>query len=329
MIDANALDKNIADKFRTLINTEAQDKYYAMLLDTLETNINTLRRDGLDSKTAVTATIKEMGDETKANQEIADKINSCENNQTCVDNEIKKVSDELIITEEEISKIKAEQNNESSYFNENNNSSPLKRKEFILPNGIMQDNLKEKISTTYNGEYIVPSFIDLSKMNVEITDTNIQVQIEMLKIPNVIILDEKNMAYRWEILFDINNDSKLSNGDIKFMIDICYCENNKTKYGSIVDIATSIGVGAIFNVSKTSYAYSNINVQEFILISNNKIIFNLPKDIKIDGFIKELKGKSLYDITPLTRVYFYTYYWNGIDGYSDCYPHNEPCEYFP
>jgi len=105
MVDADAINKVEADSFRTLINAEAQEKFYTTLLDNLETNINTLRRDGLDSKTAVTATIKEMGDEIKANQESADKINNCGNNQTCVDKEIKKVSDELIIDKNEAKEI--------------------------------------------------------------------------------------------------------------------------------------------------------------------------------------------------------------------------------
>jgi hypothetical protein len=105
MVDADAISKAEADSFRTLTNAEAQEKFYNTLLSDLETNINTLRRDGLDSKRAVTATIKEMGDETKANQEIADKINSCGDDQSCVDEEIKKVSDELIITEKESNPI--------------------------------------------------------------------------------------------------------------------------------------------------------------------------------------------------------------------------------
>ncbi len=111
MVDADALTKEVADKFRTLNNTEAQDKYYKALLDSLETNINTLQANNLDSKTAVTATIKEMGDETKTNQEQADKINNCGNDQSCIDKEIKKVSDELIITEEEVVEIKDKENN--------------------------------------------------------------------------------------------------------------------------------------------------------------------------------------------------------------------------
>ncbi len=67
MVDANALSKTIADKFRTLTNSEAQDKYYTALLDSLEKNINTLRANELDKQTAMSATIKEMADETRAN----------------------------------------------------------------------------------------------------------------------------------------------------------------------------------------------------------------------------------------------------------------------
>ena len=105
MVDADSITVAEADKFRTLNNEEAQYKFYVMLLNDLETNINTLRRDGLDSTKAVEATIKEMGDETKANQAIADSINACADDQACVDREIEKISDELIITESESAKI--------------------------------------------------------------------------------------------------------------------------------------------------------------------------------------------------------------------------------
>ena len=105
MVDADAITVAEADKFRTLNNEEAQNKFYMMLLNDLETNINTLRRDGLDSTKAVKVTIKEMGDETKANQAVADSINACADDQTCVDREIEKISDELIITESESAEI--------------------------------------------------------------------------------------------------------------------------------------------------------------------------------------------------------------------------------
>ena len=97
MIDSTTLNKNEADNFRTLNNADAQDKYYTMLLDTLETNINILREKGLDSKRAITAIIKEMGIDTKNNQEQANRINNCNIDQTCVDEEIKNLSDELIV----------------------------------------------------------------------------------------------------------------------------------------------------------------------------------------------------------------------------------------
>jgi len=105
MVDTDVISEAEADKFRTINNSEAQNKYYTALFDDLEANINTLRAKGLDSRTAITATIKEMADETKANQEEADRIDSCGDNQICVDNEIKQLSDELIIDDEEASEI--------------------------------------------------------------------------------------------------------------------------------------------------------------------------------------------------------------------------------
>ena len=110
MVDADTLSKIEADKFRTLNNTEAQNKYYTTLLNGLESNINILRINELDSKKSVIISIREMAKEIKVNLERADTINRCENNQTCVDEEIKKISNALIITEDKLIEIKRETN---------------------------------------------------------------------------------------------------------------------------------------------------------------------------------------------------------------------------
>ena len=111
MVDSDALSTNEADTFRTLINKDAQSKFYITLLNDLETNLNTLRVKGLDNQNALFATIKEMADETKANQAKANRINVCGDNQTCVDREIKSLSDELIITEAESNLIVSSEEN--------------------------------------------------------------------------------------------------------------------------------------------------------------------------------------------------------------------------
>lgn len=117
MVDSDSISNTVANKFRTLTNKDSQNKFYVTLLNDLESNINTLRAKGLDSKKAVSATVKEMADETKTNQEQADKINACGNDQACVEREIKSLSDELIITDEESNVIVSSNNSNS----ENNN----------------------------------------------------------------------------------------------------------------------------------------------------------------------------------------------------------------
>ena len=140
MVDADALTKVEADKFRTLTNPEAQDKYYTALLESLETNINTLRNNEFDRVTAMSATIIEMADETRVNQAQADRINACGNNQTCVDKEIKKLFDELIITENEVLEIKAKQETNNNTTS-NNSSNQTIDKSWITPtDSICNDN---------------------------------------------------------------------------------------------------------------------------------------------------------------------------------------------
>jgi len=110
MVDANALSTIEANNFRTLNNEIAQERYYEVLLSSLETNINTLRANQLDKRTAMTATIIEMADETKSNQEQANRINNCGYNQSCIDEEIGIIGDELVITQDEVQEILDKQN---------------------------------------------------------------------------------------------------------------------------------------------------------------------------------------------------------------------------
>ena len=116
IVDADAITKDIADKFRTLKSVKAQDNYYIYLLKALETNINTLRSNGFDKQRAMSSTLKEMGEELISNQIEADKINDCENNQTCQNKEIEKLYNELIIDDDEVIEIrgKSKSNAEST-----------------------------------------------------------------------------------------------------------------------------------------------------------------------------------------------------------------------
>jgi len=109
MVDANAITVTEADKFRTLSNPDAQDKFYETLLSTLTTNINTLQTYNLGTQIAVEVTIQEMGSDIKTNQAQADAINNCENNQTCEEEENTKVYDVLIIDEDRAKTLQDEE----------------------------------------------------------------------------------------------------------------------------------------------------------------------------------------------------------------------------
>jgi len=109
MVDANAITVTEADKFRTLSNPDAQDKFYETLLSTLTTNINTLQTYNLGTQRAVEVTIQEMGSDIKTNQAQADAINNCENNQTCEEEENTKIYDLLIIDEDRAKTLQDEE----------------------------------------------------------------------------------------------------------------------------------------------------------------------------------------------------------------------------
>ncbi len=314
MVDANALSKTVADKFRTLSNSEAQDKYYTALLDSLETNINTLRGNELNKTTAISATIKEMADEIKTNQEQADRINSCENNQTCIDSEIKKIKDELIITDEEANSIITDDKNSTRENDTTDNNSSSTLKGWIVPNGVMKDTVGEK-----DKGRTIPEFIDLKEVSVNVSDTDIRVVMTMVNLPNEFIYnrdtrikdegyDNNNswwVEYSWGISFDINNDY---NSDIALNI---WGDGNHTSEGE--------RVGTIFDFS-TFYIHTppeedfiKEDIKSYISIDGNNIIFNIPKSL----------NQNLNKITPSTKVSFHTSHITtgySKDYYNDNYP---------
>ena len=112
MIDANHLTTQNVEAIRNLNTKYAQDKFYAMLLDDLKTNINTIRASGLDSTIAIKSNIKHMAQELLDNgiaQELPAKINACTDN-TCVDKELEAVHEDLIIDDNKIKHILSTEN---------------------------------------------------------------------------------------------------------------------------------------------------------------------------------------------------------------------------
>ena len=104
MVDANHLTKDDVTNIRNLNTQYAQERFYSTLLEDFEENINRLRTDGLDSNQTIKANIKEVADELLSSgvkDDLPNRLNSCENNQSCVDEEIERVSDELVIDEDE------------------------------------------------------------------------------------------------------------------------------------------------------------------------------------------------------------------------------------
>ena len=303
MIDANALSKTVADKFRTLTNSEAQDKYYVALLDSLETNINTLRSNEINKTTAISATIKEMADEIKTNQEQADRINACGNDQTCIDNEIKKIKDELIIDENETEEIKKEQIGETPTADTSNdkNASSNQKGDFILPDGIMKDEIEEN----YKGKTI-PNFIDLSEMSVNVTNSNIRVDITVVELPNQLKYNFENKGngnnrYIWLVYFDTNDDN---NVNIGFNLQLTGDSKDSNKWDSVIALLINYG-DSHYPVNDPIDISSNVN------INGNTITFDIPKFLSSD----------LDEITPLTKVRFYSDQFIEPDyKYRDWYP---------
>jgi transcriptional regulator len=109
MVDKGYFLDSELEAVRNLNNTQTQDKFYAKLLDALETNINTLRAVGMASQDAMLANLQEMATELIANgvkKTLPQDLNNCGANMTCVDNRLETMYNRVTISEEKASTIK-------------------------------------------------------------------------------------------------------------------------------------------------------------------------------------------------------------------------------
>jgi len=109
MVDKGYFLDSELEAVRNLNNTQTQDKFYAKLLDALETNINTLRATGMASQDAMLANLQEMATELIANgvkNTLPQDLNNCGANMTCVDNRLETMYNRVTISEEKASTIK-------------------------------------------------------------------------------------------------------------------------------------------------------------------------------------------------------------------------------
>ncbi len=109
MVDKNYFSDSDLTAIRNLKNNTTQDKFYAKLLDALETNINTLRGAGLDAQNSMLANLKEMASELIANgikNTLPKDLNNCGIDMGCVDTRLETVYDKITISTEKANVIK-------------------------------------------------------------------------------------------------------------------------------------------------------------------------------------------------------------------------------
>ncbi|NEW60202.1 hypothetical protein GSY74_02805, partial [Sulfurovum sp. bin170] len=294
MIDAGHLKTQDVEAIRTLDTQYAQDEFYKTLLKDLESNINTLREKELTATEAMSGNIKEMAQELIDNnvtKELPDRINACVDSD-CVDKEIEGLSDELIISDEEAVEVKEEQTGGTSATTptstEREEPITISKNGFITPNDIMKDKIKESYK-----EKIITSFIDLSEMSVNVTESKIRVEMKILELPSQLKSNfndkensQKNNRYIWLIYFDTNNDDETNIG---FSLQLSGDDKDINKWNSID--------ANIVNYADTHYPVDdNINIVSNIIINGNTIIFDIPKSL----------SPILNNITALTKVRFYS-----------------------
>ena len=125
MVDNGFLNSGDIDKIRNLKNQNALDRFYAVLLSTLEKNINTLSEAGFDMKNAVLADLKEMSIgliEDGIRDTLPQDLYNCGSNMECVDNRLKVTETKTTITKDRVDEIK------SSYITSSDSNSTTEKK---------------------------------------------------------------------------------------------------------------------------------------------------------------------------------------------------------
>lgn len=151
-------------------------------------------------------------------------------------------------------------------------------------------------------------FINLDQLEVKILKDSIAIKITLVSLPRMLTfnpaaLSMDQLNYNWELVFDLNADHMDSPGDIS--IGICKFKSDEEKIGPILS-----------NTQQNIWKYVNnganylAGIADYVNIIGNSFVIVLPKNLR-----EELKG-----ITPVTNVYFKTYYNDGKTWGDDYFP---------
>jgi tetrahydromethanopterin S-methyltransferase subunit B len=164
MVDNGFLREIDIDKIRDLNNQDTQNRFYSMLLSTLEKNINTLFEAGFDIKNALLADLKEMSIgliQDGIRDSLPQDLNNCGNNMECVDSRLKITESKITITKDKANAIKDsyilgdEDNSNSSNENKLLVSKISEEYKTYNSNGDLIDSTLSIITYKYNGDKLI------------------------------------------------------------------------------------------------------------------------------------------------------------------------------
>jgi hypothetical protein len=327
MVDTLYLQDNLYE-IKNLNSDYAQNEFYKILYQDLKIDINTLRDKGLTKTQSIRGTLQEMASELTefgVYNTLPQSLNNCNNNTNCIDSILQSLSDNLLINNIEaeaifisqkdnnspliVKEVVCEEEQEQEEEERENNINTQEHAYWIIPNGIMKDTIHEKD----NGRTI-PEFIDLSQMEVKVTDTNILVKMTMVNLPS-------QLTYNRDTRDDINGGDSWTEyvWQCKFLIgknDIYTLSlsisinggnpNEGEKIGYIKDIA---GIN-LWEKGIGNAISSNSN--KYLSVLDNTLIMNIPKSL----------NNKLNLIDSKTKVHFSTqhaYNGNEEDMYHDNY----------
>jgi hypothetical protein len=318
MVDNTShLSETDIEQIRNLDNKDTQNKFYSVLLSSLEKNINTLVEVGLDIKTAVSADLEEMSInlvQDGIKDKLPQDLNNCGTNMNCVNTRLKQVDKEITITPERAEEIK----NGSKEHNNNTNNDSDNKKIFVSKekiesktdygNGIPTITTTNISSYKYDGNKLISSHHEFNSNNndtLNYTDCIINYNSKGRETGTECINSFDNSKSKQVIIYNGNKvveEKTYMNGNL--FSDLKAIEWNGNKISKIEENYYN-DKEKIYSTNIVTIKYSsNDNPIEIITDSNNGVKTKITKEFD------NKKSPYYYQLDDFNSFGFFNYYYN-------------------
>jgi len=249
MVDNGLLSEIDIEKIRNLDNSKTQDKFYALLLSSLEDNLNRLLAVGVDVRDAILVDLKKMSNGLIADgirDTLPEDLNYCGFDMECVDNRLKITETKISMTPAEIEAIERE------YVTSSNTNSSTTQNKLLVSKEIEEDRTydidgrlvsTERFITTYKYEgnrpvsfhweeySSYPTFEGEEETRFEYEDCYLHYNLVTDKYIGQTCQDSNGSTSRSEVVYDgdifLEENFYKSNGELDYTFRVLEWRDNK------------------------------------------------------------------------------------------------------